>query len=178
MGGIGLRPLRQVVGRLSKDEKRLRRFRFRRTPGIIHAVGWVEHDAAEIWRTQLAVARACLRKAGVAPEEVAAIGVTNQRETTVLWDRKTGEPIAPALVWQDRRTDDRCEALRKEGVEPLVNGKTGLRLDPYFSATKIQWLLDAVPGARARAEMGEVLFGTVDSWLETNNILYQRKKNA
>lgn len=130
--------------------------------------GWVEHDAGEIWRTQLAVARACLRKAGVSPDEVAAIGVTNQRETTVLWDRQTGEPIAPAIVWQDRRTDAICESLRSDGAEPVVNGKTGLRLDPYFSATKILWLLDAVPGARARAERGEILFGTIDSWLIWN----------
>ena len=130
--------------------------------------GWVEHDAGEIWRTQLAVARACLRKAGVSPDEVAAIGVTNQRETTVLWDRQTGEPIAPAIVWQDRRTDAICETLRSDGAEPVVNGKTGLRLDPYFSATKILWLLDAVPGARARAERGEILFGTIDSWLIWN----------
>lgn len=127
--------------------------------------GWVEHDAMEIWRTQLAAARACLRKAGVKPEEVAAIGVTNQRETTILWDRKTGLPAAPAIVWQDRRTDDRCNEYRAEGFEPLVVGKTGLRLDAYFSATKIQWLLDAIPNGRARAEKGELLFGTVDSWL-------------
>lgn len=127
--------------------------------------GWVEHDAMEIWRTQLAAARACLRKAGVKPEEVAAIGVTNQRETTILWDRKTGLPAAPAIVWQDRRTDDRCNEYRAEGFEPLIVGKTGLRLDSYFSATKIQWLLDAIPNGRARAERGELLFGTVDSWL-------------
>ncbi len=130
--------------------------------------GWVEHDAAEIWRTQLSVARACLRKAGVSPKEIAAIGVTNQRETTVVWDRATGEPIAPAIVWQDRRTDDRCENFRSAGLEALINGKTGLRLDPYFSATKIAWILDRVPNARRRAERGELAFGTIDAWLIWN----------
>ena len=127
--------------------------------------GRVEHDAEEIWNTQLAVARACLRKAGVSASEVAAVGVTNQRETTVIWDRRTGEPIAPAIVWQDRRTSDVCEALMSAGEAPLVTGKTGLRIDPYFSATKIAWLLDHVPGARSRAERGELAFGTIDTWL-------------
>lgn len=127
--------------------------------------GWVEHDAMEIWRTQLAAARACIRKAGVRPEEIAAVGVTNQRETTILWDRRTGEPAAPAIVWQDRRTDERCAEYCAQGVEDLIAGKTGLRLDPYFSATKIEWLLKAIPNGRERAEKGELLFGTVDSWL-------------
>lgn len=130
--------------------------------------GRVEHDAEEIWRTQLAVARACLRKAGVRPEELAAVGVTNQRETTVIWDRKTGRPIAPAIVWQDRRTSEQCEALVTRGLEEVVQGKTGLRIDSYFSATKIAWLLDRVPGARERAEKGELAFGTVDTWLIWN----------
>lgn len=127
--------------------------------------GWVEHDAAEIWRTQLFCAQTVLRKAGVSASEVSAIGVTNQRETTVIWDRKTGEPIAPALVWQDRRTAPFCVELQKRGLEVLVREKTGLRIDPYFSATKIRWVLDHVPGAQQRAEKGELAFGTIDSWL-------------
>lgn len=130
--------------------------------------GWVEHDANEIWQTQLSVARECLRKAGVSPKEIGAIGVTNQRETTVVWDRKTGAPIYNAIVWQDRRTDDRCTWYRREGLEDLIEGMTGLRLDPYFSATKIEWILDHVPGARARAEKGELAFGTIDTWLIWN----------
>ena len=134
--------------------------------------GWVEHDAAEIWATQLAVARECVQKlppaqAGQAQaaHQIIAIGITNQRETTVLWDRATGEPVAPAIVWQDRRTTARCEALRSQGKAPLIQRKTGLVLDAYFSATKLEWLLDQTPGARARAEAGELAFGTVDSWL-------------
>lgn len=130
--------------------------------------GRVEHDAEEIWHTQLAVARACLRKAGVRPEELAAVGVTNQRETTVVWERATGRPIAPAIVWQDRRTSEQCEKLVARGLEDVVRGKTGLRIDSYFSATKIAWLLDRVPGARVRAERGELCFGTIDSWLIWN----------
>ena len=113
--------------------------------------GWVEHDAAEIWSTQLQCAQSALRQAGAKARDVAAIGVTNQRETTVIWDRATGAPIANAIVWQDRRTAERCRALRERGVEPRVTEQTGLLLDPYFSATKIEWLLDHVPGARARA---------------------------
>lgn len=127
--------------------------------------GWVEHDAMEIWRTQLACARACLKKAGVTANQLSAIGVTNQRETTVVWDRKTGEPISRAIVWQDRRTADICVELQKQGLEVLVREKTGLRIDPYFSATKIRWILDHVKGARDRAERGELAFGTIDSWL-------------
>jgi glycerol kinase len=131
--------------------------------------GWVEHDANEIWRTQLAVAREVLAKAHIHADQVApqvaAIGITNQRETTVLWDRKTGEPLAPAIVWQDRRTAGRCDALRARGKEALIRQKTGLVLDAYFSATKLQWLLDHVPDARQRAEAGELAFGTIDSWL-------------
>lgn len=124
--------------------------------------GWVEHDAREIWAGQLACAREAIAQAGVTP---AAIGITNQRETTVLWDRKTGEPLHRALVWQDRRTADFCEQLKAQGLEPRVHALTGLVLDPYFSATKLRWLLDHLPGARARAERGELAFGTVDSWL-------------
>ncbi len=127
--------------------------------------GWVEHDPEEIWSSQRAVIDEVLARANVAPRAIAAIGITNQRETTLLWERATGIPIANAIVWQDRRTAPMCERLRADGVEPLVRAKTGLVLDPYFSATKIRWLLDTVPGARARAEEGALCFGTVDSWL-------------
>ena len=130
--------------------------------------GWVEHDAGEIWSTQLQCAQSALRQAGAKARDVAAIGVTNQRETTVIWDRATGVPIANAIVWQDRRTAERCRALRERGVEPRVTEQTGLLLDPYFSATKIEWLLDHVPGARARAARGELAFGTIDTWLIWN----------
>jgi glycerol kinase len=130
--------------------------------------GWVEHDAAEIWSTQLACAQSALRQAGVAAGDVAAVGVTNQRETVVLWDRASGAPVANAIVWQDRRTAERCAELRDAGVEERVRARTGLVLDPYFSATKLAWLLDHVPGARTRAERGELAFGTVDSWLIWN----------
>ena len=135
---------------------------------IFPQAGWVEHDAAEIWSTQLSCAQAALRKAGIAARDVAAIGITNQRETTLLWDRATGAPLANAIVWQDRRTAERCAELRAAGVEATVNARTGLLLDPYFSATKLAWLLDHVPGARRRAERGELAFGTVDSWLIWN----------
>ena len=127
--------------------------------------GWVEHDANEIWQTQLTVLREVLQRAGISAQQVRAMGLTNQRETTVLWDRRTGEPVAPAIVWQDRRTALRCEALRAQGVHRTLARKTGLVLDAYFSGTKLEWLLDHVPGARQRAERGELAFGTVDSWL-------------
>jgi glycerol kinase len=127
--------------------------------------GWVEQDAEELWLAQLATARAALEKAGVAASAVAGIGIANQRETTVLWDRATSAPVAPAIVWQDRRTAGFCEELRVAGAEALVRRKTGLLLDPYFSGTKIRWLLDNVPGVRERAEAGELAFGTVDSWM-------------
>jgi glycerol kinase len=130
--------------------------------------GWVEHDAQEIWRTQLDTARGALKAAGVAAADVAAIGITNQRETVVVWERASGLPIAPAIVWQDRRTSPQIEALRASGIEPMVIERTGLLLDPYFSATKIAWLLDHVSGARTRAERGELAAGTVDSWLLWN----------
>lgn len=129
------------------------------------ASGWVEHDAMEIWLTTRRCVERALRRSGVRVEEIAAIGLTNQRETTIVWDRKTGEPLAPAIVWQDRRTADFCEELRRRGEEDMVAGKTGLRLDPYFSATKIRWLLEHIPEGRVRAERGELAFGTVDSWL-------------
>ena len=130
--------------------------------------GWVEHDGREIWATQIGVAAEVLAKAGVTPRDIAAIGVTNQRETTLLWDRRTGEPLHNAIVWQDRRTAGECDRLKGEGVEPLVREKTGLVLDAYFSGTKLAWLLEHLPGARARAEAGELAFGTVDSWLAWN----------
>src|SRR5580693_5636796 len=130
--------------------------------------GWVEHDPLEIWQSQLAVARAALRQAGASAAEIAALGITNQRETVVLWEKSSGRPLANALVWQDRRTAGACERLRRAGLEPLVAARTGLRLDPYFSATKIAWLLDHVPGARALAARGGLACGTVDSWLLWN----------
>ncbi len=129
--------------------------------------GQVEHDGLEIWSSQLAVARECLQKLP-AGGKVAAIGITNQRETTLLWDRKTGQPVANAIVWQDRRTAGRCDELRKAGHAPRIQKKTGLVIDAYFSGTKIEWLLDKVPGVRARAEKGEIAFGTMDSWLVWN----------
>jgi len=127
--------------------------------------GWVEHDASEIWDSQLAVAREAMRRAAIAPGDLAAIGITNQRETTVLWDKRTAEPLARAIVWQDRRTAPICEALKAQGREALFRQRTGLVLDPYFSGTKLAWMLDHIPGARPRAENGELAFGTVDSWL-------------
>ena len=127
--------------------------------------GWVEHDASEIWETQRDVASQALVKAGMPAADIAAIGITNQRETTVLWERSTGRPVANAIVWQDRRTASRCDALRQDGHEPLFAARTGLLLDAYFSGTKLAWLLDNVPGARERARRGELAFGTIDSWL-------------
>ena len=130
--------------------------------------GWVEHDPLEIWSSQLDCARQALARAGAQPSDLAAIGVTNQRETVVLWERASGRPLANAIVWQDRRTAEVCAQLRARGLEPEVSARTGLRLDPYFSATKIAWLLDHLPGARSRAERGELAFGTIDSWLVWN----------
>ncbi|WP_372841460.1 glycerol kinase GlpK [Phaeovulum sp.] len=127
--------------------------------------GWVEHDPEEIWSTVLAAVRRVLEEAALSARDVAAIGITNQRETTVVWDRATGAPIHNAIVWQDRRTAPLCAQLRTEGLEDEVRHKTGLLLDPYFSATKIAWLLETVPGARARAAAGELAFGTIDSFL-------------
>jgi glycerol kinase len=129
------------------------------------ASGWVEHDAEEIWKSVLAVCRAAIRKAKAKPSDIRAIGITNQRETVVIWDRKTGKPIHKAIVWQDRRTSDFCKELKDRGLETKVRAKTGLLLDPYFSGTKIAWLLDNVKGARARAEAGELAFGTIDTFL-------------
>ncbi|MFY8040793.1 MAG: glycerol kinase GlpK [Bosea sp. (in: a-proteobacteria)] len=129
------------------------------------ASGWVEHDADEIWASALSVMRSAMRKAGTKASQIAAIGITNQRETTVIWDRATGAAIAPAIVWQDRRTSGLCAALKAAGHEAMVRERTGLLLDPYFSATKIGWLLDNVEGARERANRGELAFGTIDSFL-------------
>jgi glycerol kinase len=138
----------------------------RELPQIFPRPGWVEHDAARIWRDQIELAAEAL---GQRPEAgVAAIGITNQRETSVIWDRATGEPIHNAIVWQDRRTAAECERLRQEGHEQLVRERTGLMLDPYFSGTKIAWMLDHLPGARERAARGELAFGTIDSWLLWN----------
>ncbi|WP_412057847.1 glycerol kinase GlpK [Bartonella sp. DGB2] len=130
--------------------------------------GWVEHDPLEIWATQSATLTEALAKAGIKPDEIAAIGITNQRETTVVWEKATGKPVYNAIVWQCRRTTDICTRLKNEGLEDYVRKNTGLVIDPYFSATKIAWILEHVEGARASAERGELLFGTVDSWLIWN----------
>jgi glycerol kinase len=127
--------------------------------------GWVEHDPNEIWESQLAVARQVISPNGKSPNPIAAIGITNQRETTVVWDRTTGIPIYNAIVWQDRRTASICDRLRQDGHAEVIQAKTGLVVDAYFSGTKIQWILDQVPGARAKAENGDLVFGTVDTWL-------------
>ncbi|EER61581.1 glycerol kinase [Acidovorax delafieldii 2AN] len=134
-------------------------------PQIYPQPGWVEHDPLEIWRTQLATAREALAKAGIAANAVRAVGITNQRETTVLWNRQTGEPVHHAIVWQDRRAEPACAQLREQGHAATIQAKTGLLVDAYFSGTKLQWMLDHVPGAREAAERGELAFGTVDSWL-------------
>jgi glycerol kinase len=145
---------RQVVG-LGQEE----------FPQHFPASGWVEHDPEDIWQSVVRSGRAAIEKAGIAASDIAAIGITNQRETTLIWDRRTGEPIHPAIVWQDRRTAGSCEKLRRAGHEKLFARKTGLVIDPYFSATKLAWLLDHVPGARRRARRGELAFGTVDTYL-------------
>ncbi|MDE2446332.1 MAG: glycerol kinase GlpK [Alphaproteobacteria bacterium] len=129
------------------------------------ASGWVEHDAEEIWATVLSTVKAAIKKAGIKASEIASIGITNQRETVVVWDRKTGKPIHKAIVWQDRRTAEFCHALKAQGHEAIFTAKTGLLLDPYFSGTKLSWLLGKVKGARAKAEAGGLCFGTVDSFL-------------
>ncbi len=130
--------------------------------------GWVEHDPKEIFDSQRDVAREALERADIGSSEIVAAGITNQRETTILWDRQSGEPLHNAIVWQDRRTAAKCAELRESGVENLIKNKTGLVLDPYFSGTKIAWMLDNIPGARAKAERGELAFGTVDTWLAWN----------
>jgi glycerol kinase len=137
----------------------------REFPQHYPAAGWVEHDAEDIWRDTLSTAREAIAQSGLGARDIAAIGITNQRETAVVWDRGSGAPIHRAIVWQDRRTADVCARLKKDGIEDLVRQRTGLLLDPYFSGTKVAWLLDNVPGARARAERGELAFGTIDSFL-------------
>src|SRR5205085_6283888 len=132
---------------------------------IFPKAGWVEHDPEEIWTSQRDVALGVLAKGNTKAADVAAIGITNQRETTVIWDRKTGQPIHNAIVWQDRRTSGFCDQLKKDGHLATVQQKTGLVIDAYFSGSKVRWLLDNVPGARQRAEKGELAFGTIDSWL-------------
>jgi len=127
--------------------------------------GWVEHDPEEIWSSQLATARQVLQQAGLGADQIASMGITNQRETTVVWRRDTGQAIYNAIVWQDRRAEPECLRLREAGFAPMVQQKTGLLIDAYFSATKLQWILDNVKGARAMAEAGQLAFGTVDSWL-------------
>ncbi|MFP4203353.1 MAG: glycerol kinase GlpK [Opitutales bacterium] len=127
--------------------------------------GWIEHDPMEIWSSQSATAAEALSRMNLKSEQIAALGITNQRETTILWDRETGEPVYNAIVWQDRRTADYCARLKQDGLETMVSQKTGLRLDPYFAGTKVRWILENVDGARERAEAGKLLFGTVDAWL-------------
>ena len=134
-------------------------------PQHFPASGWVEHDAEDIWASVTATVRGAIDRAGLTAADVAAIGITNQRETTLVWDRFTGEPVHRAIVWQDRRTADLCQTLKDAGHEPMVTHKTGLLLDPYFSGTKLKWILDNVDGARARAERGDLLFGTIDTFL-------------
>src|SRR6202453_1350276 len=130
--------------------------------------GWVEHDPEEIWSSQNAVAAEAIASEGIQPGDLTAIGITNQRETTILWDRETGTPVYNAIVWQDRRTAEFCAQLQKGGNEDLIRTKGGLLIDPYFSGTKVAWILDNVEGARGRAEQGKLAFGTVDSWLIWN----------
>ncbi|WP_295852392.1 glycerol kinase GlpK [Tardiphaga sp.] len=134
-------------------------------PQHFPASGWVEHEPEDIWSSTLRTCRDAMEKAGVSAKDIAAIGITNQRETTVVWDRSTGHAVHRAIVWQDRRTAEICATLKADGHEPLISKKTGLIIDPYFSGTKVAWILDHVPGARARAERGELMFGTVDCYL-------------
>ena len=134
-------------------------------PQHFPASGWVEHEPDDIWQSTLSTCREAMQKAGVGARDIAAIGITNQRETTVVWDRATGQAVHRAIVWQDRRTAEICAQLKADGVEPEISARTGLIIDPYFSGTKVAWILDHVPGARARAERGELLFGTVDCYL-------------
>jgi glycerol kinase len=137
-------------------------------PQIFPQPGWVEHDPLDIWRSQLHTCRQALAQAGIGASEVAALGIANQRETTIVWERSSGQPICNAIVWQDRRTADLCDRLRAQGLADAVRRKTGLLIDPYFSATKLRWILDTVPGAQERAQRGELAFGTVDAWLAWN----------
>jgi glycerol kinase len=132
---------------------------------IFPQLGWVEHDPDEIWSSQISVAVEALDRADLCPGDIAAIGITNQRETTIVWDRKTGKPVCNAIVWQDRRTAPFCDALRRDGCERMVRERTGLVIDAYFSGSKLSWMLDNIPSVRKRAEAGQLAFGTVDSWL-------------
>jgi glycerol kinase (EC 2.7.1.30) len=134
-------------------------------PQIFPQSGWVEHDPLEIWASQAAVAAEAITKIGINGTNIAGIGITNQRETTIVWDRETGEPVYNAIVWQDRRTSEYCDALKNEGLLPVIKEKTGLIVDAYFSATKVKWILDNVQGAREKAEKGKLVFGTVDTWI-------------
>src|SRR5207237_833432 len=134
-------------------------------PQHFPASGWVEHEPDDIWNSTIATCREALKKAGATAKDIAAIGITNQRETTVVWDRVTGKAVHRAIVWQDRRTADICARLKNEGHEPAISARSGLIIDPYFSGTKVAWMLDHVPGARERATRGELLFGTVDCYL-------------
>ncbi|MEM7602730.1 MAG: FGGY family carbohydrate kinase, partial [Verrucomicrobiota bacterium] len=134
-------------------------------PQIFPSPGRVEHDANAIWETQLKVARSAIETGNTPAEDIAGIGITNQRETVVIWDRGTGEPVGNAIVWQDRRTADFCEQLTQEGLADEIQNITGLVIDAYFSGTKIRWMLDHLPGVRERAEAGELAFGTIDTWL-------------
>lgn len=134
-------------------------------PQIFPHSGWVEHDPLQIWGSQASVIASAISKIGINGHNIAGIGTTNQRETTIVWDRETGEPVYNAIVWQDRRTSEYCDSLVEEGYAEMIREKTGLIIDAYFSATKIKWILDNVPGARERAEVGKLCFGTVDSWL-------------
>ena len=152
-------------GIVFNDQARIVSIAQREFPQHYPAPGWVEHDAEDIWRDTLATAREAIEKSGVGARGIAAVGITNQRETAVVWERSSGTPIHRAIVWQDRRTADQCARLKSEGAEELVRQRTGLLLDPYFSGTKVAWLLDQVPGARARAERGELAFGTIDCFL-------------
>lgn len=127
--------------------------------------GWVEHDADEIWATQYEVAKQAMENIGATAADIAAIGITNQRETTIVWDKATGEPVYHAIVWQCRRTSEYCDSLKDKGLVDKIREKTGLEIDAYFSGSKIRWILENVPGVRARAEAGELLFGTVETWL-------------
>ena len=146
-------------------EGRIRGVAQREYPQIYPQAGWVEHDPEEIWTSQITVAVEALSRANVRPRDIAALGITNQRETTLVWDRETGRAIYNAIVWQDRRTADICERLRKDGLEEIIRWKTGLLIDSYFSATKLMWVLEHVKGAREQAEQGKLAFGTVDTWL-------------
>jgi glycerol kinase len=134
-------------------------------PQIYPRAGWVEHDPMDIWSSQSSTAAEAISKANLSTDSIAAVGLTNQRETTIVWDKETGKPVYNAIVWQDRRTADYCRNLKSDGIESMISQKTGLRLDPYFAGTKVRWILENVDGVRAKADAGKLLFGTVDSWL-------------